>query len=83
MTSPAATASGVKARQQLPKYRAVDANAKKVIPSQGMMQQAAALSLQVDKPIILTFWYDSIIGNCVLRENIEVEKIIYKIPENS
>ncbi len=77
-------ASGAKPKQQLPKFRAVDANTKKIIPSQGMMQQAAALSLQVDKPIILTFWHDSIVGNCVLRENKEEnEKIIYKIPENS
>ena len=76
-------ASGVSQRKILPKFRAIDNNTKKVYPSQNMIQQAVALALQLDKPIILTFWHHSIVGNVILRENKEEnEKIIYKIPEH-
>jgi hypothetical protein len=74
---------GVAQRRSLPRYTPIDANTKKVVPSTGMLQQAASLSLKLDKPIILTFWHDSIVRNVVIRDNREErEKIIYKITEN-
>jgi len=75
-------ASGV-AQRRLPRYTPIDANTKKIVPSTGMLQQAVALSLKTDKPIILTFWHDSIVRNVVIRDDTkEHEKIIYKITEN-
>jgi hypothetical protein len=64
-------------------YRPIDSNTKKIIPSTSVMMQAVTISLEKDKPIILTFWWDSILRNVFLSSNpIERETIIEKVKEN-
>lgn len=79
--SNASQASASQARGQV--YRPIDSNTKKIIPSTSVMMQAVTISLEKDKPIIATFWWDSILRNVFLSSNPkERETIIEKIKEN-
>ena len=66
-----------------PVYRKIDANTKKIVPSSGVVMQAVSISLETDKPMILTFWWDSILRNVFLNcDPKERETIIKKHKEN-
>jgi hypothetical protein len=69
--------------KQVSVYRQINSSTKKIIPSNGVMMQATTVALEKDKPIILTFWWDSILRNVFLYSNTkERETIIQKVKEN-
>lgn len=64
-------------------YRPIDEKTKAIQPSSEVLRDACRLSLRADKPIILTFWHDSILRNVFLSTNPkEKETIIEKVKEN-
>jgi hypothetical protein len=75
----AAAAGGAPVRKHVQKYRPIDDKTKKIIPSTDTIREACRISLEVDKPIILTFWFDSILRNVYINKK---EGIIEKIKEN-
>lgn len=64
-------------------YRPIDEKTKSIQPSSEVLREACRISLREDKPIILTFWHDSILRNVFLSTNPkEKETIIEKVKES-
>ena len=70
-------------QQPVQKYNPIDDRARKIVPSERIMMEATVIALKVDKPIILTFWHDSIMRNVYVVHNPrEKETIIEKVKEH-
>jgi hypothetical protein len=80
---PSKAAASVAASPQNRVYRPIDEKTKSIQPSSEVLRDACRISLREDKPIILTFWHDSILRNVFLSTNPkEKETIIEKVKES-
>jgi hypothetical protein len=83
MAASAASAAGGAPKHYKQSLKPISAETRKIVPSSQMMQQACKIALTEDKPIILTFWHDSMVGNVHVNNRNPKEMIIEKINENS